>query len=113
VEWRSWTGRTYRHQPPQAAVAPVRDRDLAHAAGVENDRVLREDFTAHSTVMDERYDQDWALRDWDRSLRKLHERPPRPAEDRMDSEGGARGRHGDKGHGFTSPVSTPDDDPPF
>jgi Domain of unknown function (DUF222) len=119
VEWHSWTGRTYRHQPPEAAVAPVRESELAHAAGVETDRVLHEDFTAHSKVMDERYDQDWALRDWDRSLRKLHERPPRPTADARDSDNGAKGRHGDNGrHGdtgnrFTRPVSAPDDDPPF
>jgi hypothetical protein len=101
LEWTTWTGRTYRHQPPEAAVAPARSDDVAHAAAVEADRAQHEALLEHSTVMDQEYDQNWALRDWDRSLRKLHEPPP-PARVPRSPRGG-----------FPARDASPDDAPPF
>jgi Domain of unknown function (DUF222) len=100
VEWSTWTGRTYRHQPPEVAAAPVRPGELAHAARVEADQVRDEAVLSHSTVLDEQYDQDWALRDWDLSLRKLQERPPQPTQESKEPRPGC------------APRTTPPDDPP-
>jgi hypothetical protein len=78
LEWTSWTGWTYRHQPPEAAVPPARGDDIAHAAAVVAERAQNEVLLDRGEVLDENYDLDWALRDWDRSLRKLREQRPEP-----------------------------------
>jgi hypothetical protein len=77
----SWTGHTYRHHRPEVAVAPVRPTELAHAAAADADLVQYQSLVDHSKVMDENYDEDRALPDWYRSLRRLHQRAPRPAAD--------------------------------
>jgi hypothetical protein len=38
---------------------------------------MHEHLMERSEALDEKYDEDWARRDWDLSLRTLHERPRR------------------------------------
>jgi Domain of unknown function (DUF222) len=102
VEWTTWTGRAYRHEPPEAAIAPVGATDQEHAANVAVERMMSETVLNLSEVMDEDYDRDYTLRDWYLSLRQFHERAPREARNANEPR-----------RPVEQPASRPDDPPPF
>jgi hypothetical protein len=73
VRWTTFTGRTYEHRPPAATPEPASREAVATAAAIDARR-RNEDA---GTPMDEVYDENTALRQWDRSRELQAERAQR------------------------------------
>jgi hypothetical protein len=90
VIWTTFTGRSYEHRPPAATPDPAPREVLAAVAAI-NARHRQEQA---ATPMDEIYDQNTALSQWDRSRRIQAERTAR-AQQRAERTAGRR-RTGDR-----------------